>query len=47
MNCAINSASAEQSRIGRVYDGIDFEFRNIAADDVDLGEDSFQLRVGR
>jgi hypothetical protein len=36
MNCAIDSATAEERRVRRVYDGIDVEFRDIALDDLDL-----------
>jgi hypothetical protein len=36
MNRAIDSATAEERRVRRVYDGIDIEFRDIALDDLDL-----------
>ena len=36
MNRAIDSATAEKRRICRVHNGINVEFRDVAADDLDL-----------
>ena len=36
VNRAIDSATAEERRVRRVYDGIDIEFRDIALDDLYL-----------
>jgi hypothetical protein len=36
MNRAIDSATAEERRVRRVYDHIDIEFRDIALNDLDL-----------
>jgi hypothetical protein len=36
MNRAIDSATAEERRVRRVYDRIDIEFRDIALNDLDL-----------
>ena len=37
VNCAIDSAAAEQRRICGIHNGIDLELRDVAADNVDVG----------
>src|SRR5439155_13403858 len=38
MNRAVHSASAEKRGIGGIHNGIDLDLRDVAADNVDLGQ---------